>query len=354
MTSAEVRARVDRLTLLLDVVRLASARENLTVKMFADRVAGVTERHAWRLLAELKDLAPEFGVHVRTEGPPKGAPAEAWRIVVEGDDRALRWIHEELARLGQIKSTKWIADWHRRREAALKEKGLCIVCEQPHAGGGPICQACAERLNEMRGEKILARRLAGMCQDCGEVPPENGLLFCRACLDRRNVGRQRIREARAEEGICPYCGREPSLPGARVGAECKRKFGEDRVRIYGERRAAGECIFCSAESPDRAVCEACRLRTQEGRERRIEEGKCPECGEPIEPGFRACKICREKKRDYLRKLRAERREKGLCVDCGEPALAGKPRCGPHTERARQASLDYARRKASQKRGGEST
>jgi len=352
MAPGEIAARVNRLTLLVDLIRLVR-EQKVTLAIFAERVAGSTQRHGERLVAELKDLAREFGLKLETVPPPKlitHAPG-AWTLEITGDQRGERWVEAELDRLQRSDDIKAIARWHRQREASLREKGLCTVCEEPHAGPGPICPGCAERLNEMRGEKILARRLAGMCQECGEVPPEEGFLFCRTCLDIRNLARQRIRESRSEQGLC-WCGKEPALPGLLIGAECKKQSSAQRERLYAERRAAGECVFCGTKSPDTAICASCRARSQQSREARIEQGKCPECGAALEPGFRACNTCREKKRDYLRGLRAERREQGLCIDCGEPALPGKPRCAPHAERARQASLDYSRRKAEKKRRGE--
>ena len=44
-----------------------------------------------------------------------------------------------------------------------------------------------------------------------------------------------------------------------------------------------------------------------------------------------CDVCRQRKAEMRRKLRATRRAEGLCVMCGKKARAGYTRCAKHVK-----------------------
>lgn len=42
-----------------------------------------------------------------------------------------------------------------------------------------------------------------------------------------------------------------------------------------------------------------------------------------------CEVCRERRAEVRRKLRATRRAEGMCIACGKKAKAGYTRCARH-------------------------
>lgn len=78
--------------------------------------------------------------------------------------------------------------------------------------------------------------------------------------------------------------------------------------------------------------------------KRIAEGFCPHCGNPLEPGYKRCSACRAKSLTKYKKWKAAKRSSGLCCQCGvTPTNNGEFYC-ESCKRRRYVARDEAARK----------
>jgi hypothetical protein len=118
---------------------------------------------------------------------------------------------------------------------------------------------------------------AGLCVECGKVPPLQGILKCEVCNQRylksaKKAADKRYAKQRAAGMCSANCGR-PARPGKTRCAACAKK-GNKLIRRRDQNRRANN----------------------------KEQGLCTECGGQLEVGFVKCEQCR-KRYNKLRKIR---------------------------------------------------
>lgn len=137
---------------------------------------------------------------------------------------------------------------------------------------------------------------AGLCRECGEVPPQPDKTRCQKCI-KKDASRTRPRVTQTEEqkqarriwrrerrhkcitdGICPDCLKRPAKPGAQRCEQCL-----DNVR----RRLS---------QPGRKHNTSLQLKKQRARrrQRRLAAGCCVACGKPAKLERTRCELCLQK------------------------------------------------------------
>lgn len=133
---------------------------------------------------------------------------------------------------------------------ARREAGMCGQCGiVPPAPGKAQCDPCDQRMLRRRQELVRT----GVCIDCGRVDAARDTVRCDPCGERHvaaSMERYRAREAR---GVCTRCGRRPP---AEIGPGTGTETGWD------PRRAA------KGQRPK--TCLPCLERERESRARRRE------------------------------------------------------------------------------------
>lgn len=109
-----------------------------------------------------------------------------------------------------------------------------------------------------------------------------------------------------------------------------------RKELRDKCRGAGICVDCMKEYSigERGLCKKCMAKRQEHvrhmakkREQWIQEGKCPQCGRPMDTNKRHCSVCLSRINESKRKLYYRRKAAGLCIRCGKnPVIEGKSFC----------------------------
>lgn len=98
-----------------------------------------------------------------------------------------------------------------------------------------------ERQRVTKREQWRARRDAGLCVVCGDVPPIEGKQQCEPCLEyRRKVQRaaqHRWRIRAKSEGLCEVCGKKLDSPGW-CCQKCKDRRKERYQRLHRTKRLA--------------------------------------------------------------------------------------------------------------------
>ena len=135
--------------------------------------------------------------------------------------------------------------------------------------------------------------------------------------------------------------------------------GRDREknRVYlarrrAERKAEGRCVECGQPVQDgRSVCVQCSGRSSRRRAERKAKRRCVECGQPAQDGRSVCVQCDSRQTLRRASLRKRRRESGLCPRCGAVPDTGKSWCvtcailRPRNPRARPAELEKLRQRS---------
>lgn len=174
-----------------------------------------------------------------------------------------------------------------------------------------------------------------------------GSPMIRVNLGQRCARRRGVRLARCKRMA------EDGFPSCRLCRVSKRKTWK-AIRKWRLRREL--CRACGGEKRNsfKSDCENCLRRREQLRkgraERASERGLC-RCGRTPVPGFKMCVACRDKTRKYrarkrrrieTSRRRAERlRAQGLCVSCGRaPATQPSPKCSEC--RAKHAEVERRR------------
>ena len=67
-----------------------------------------------------------------------------------------------------------------------------------------------------------ARKAAGICVKCGDVPPSAGLTHCKSCSDGKSERNARLRrEKLAADDLCRRCAKNKPAPGYKQCASCR-------------------------------------------------------------------------------------------------------------------------------------
>ena len=233
----------------------------------------------------------------------------------------------------------------RARHARAKAEGI------PYGGRDPEARRRAGRKRSRRRSE--ARKAAGLCIRCGNVPPEDGRAMCEPCRDDRRAAKRARRAERRAAGLCVQCaapapgGKAYCDPCAKVRSRrrnLKAKREADRRR-YAERRARGDCTSCGRPANGAAECRACCDAARARYDARRAAGVCVKCKTPTYGGAAYCAPCavakaerRDREAEYAaRRARyADRRARGRCVECDAPS-PGVARCAPCSRKHREGS-----------------
>ena len=350
-------------------VRKAKDRERVA-KRTAERVAaglctrcGKTEPLPERRLCtpcnERRNAASRVrDARLRAEGKPRRDPAQA--KLYERERARLQHAERKAAGIctkcgcaparPERTTCEPCAEQHRARDRArharAKAEGI------PYGGRDPEARRRAGRKRSRRRSE--ARKAAGLCIRCGNVPPEEGRAMCEPCReDRRQAKRdapcrtprRRPRASTARRprpAARPIAIRAPRTRSKRRNLEAKREA--DRRR-YAERRARGDCTSCGKPANGAAECQACCDAARARYDARRAAGVCVKCQAPTFGGTAYCAPCavakaerRDREAEYAarRQRYADRRARGRCVECEAPS-PGVARCEPCSRKHRESS-----------------
>lgn len=115
--------------------------------------------------------------------------------------------------------------------------------------------------------RYRARKAAGICTQCGQVPAENGRRCCEPCRMKTNASslkrQSKLRRLALVLNICRQCLQRLSMPSRRWCAICSEAHTERQQAKRIARRAAGLCPRCGGSRP----CESCRKYQRERNQR---------------------------------------------------------------------------------------
>lgn len=150
----------------------------------------------------------------------------------------------------------------------------------------------------------------GICPYCKKEKPEPGKVACRSCIDKQKHWAENMtpeerarKKARTRElaklrykkkkdaGVCVQCGKVPPTPGRTYCAKC----AEQRKKYY----------VPTPETTEKCR-ETARAYNKARYERRKAAGLCTRCGAPAAPGKTHCEDCLRKMRENMRRKREEK------------------------------------------------
>ena len=204
------------------------------------------------------------------------------------------------------------------------EKGLCTRCGKKLDRDGAVCVSCLEKKRTNAKIRIDRMKREGRCVTCGMILDREGVM-CSFCNDKQNAEARKTREMYIGLGICPRCRKEPLYSNEKLCKECMAKQiannakyvgGAKKNRIsqkiqYQKLKAEGICVKCKKRKSDKghATCSICRakqttLRRNANRrkgaiplEERRMNGICIFCNNPVEDGYKVCKVHLEMNRE---------------------------------------------------------
>lgn len=149
-------------------------------------------------------------------------------------------------------------------------------------------------------EKRLKRAQEGICLNCGKPSDRVGYIYCSQCADAK----KRRYYLRKSQGLCVDCG-EPTETGNIRCGKCRAINADTRREEYKSLKEMNLCTKCKmyTAAPGRTKCEVCLAIDAEKSARQRE--KDPEKEEER----------RIKRKEYMRRKRAEAKANGMCVTC---------------------------------------
>ena len=181
---------------------------------------------------------------------------------------------------------------------------------------------------EIHKRFIQKRKDNGLCILCGEPLDRKGV-HCKKCREKINEETKKTREFYKQNGICPRCCKNEILGDENMCPECKVKAYETVMKNRDKDR----------------YNKTHREWSKKEYQKRIEAGICTRCGKrDADKGYRTCGICRAKDtntrriRNYKSEKRTDRIKKGLCYFCDNPVDEGFKVCKVH----RQLNIEYSR------------
>lgn len=127
-----------------------------------------------------------------------------------------------------------------------KAGGLCVECGGQRDDDGRLvrCSRCRDSHRAVSRASAEKRRLyfreAGLCQDCGKVPPRKGYTCGECAAFRRSAQRTWTEKARRrleETGLCQLCGKTPARSSLTYCEGCTARRKE-RYAVHRDRRVA--------------------------------------------------------------------------------------------------------------------
>ena len=113
--------------------------------------------------------------------------------------------------------------------------------------------------NESRNRFRQSRIEAGLCRDCGLVPPIAGKVVCADCSKKRSENGGKYRKNKIFNGICSLCNKINDRPGKRLCSTCtelqveKSKKRRRNVKLLVVAHFGGSCSICG-ENDLRCLC----------------------------------------------------------------------------------------------------
>ena len=343
------------------IARRTAARIEAGLCVKCGRTEPMPERRLCAPCNEKRNAASRArDARLRAENKPRRDPERAKLYERERDRR----LHAERKAAGictrcgrapappERTTCKPCAERHRARDRAryakAKARGI------PYGGRDPEARRRDGReRGRRRGE---ARKAAGLCIRCGNVPPDEGRSMCEPCRDDRRAAKRALHHERRAAGLCVKCA-APAPVGKAYCYSCakirsgrrnlKAKREADRRR-YAERRARGDCTNCGKPAHGAAECRACCDAARDRYDARRAAGVCVKCQTPTYGGTAYCGPCavakaerrdREAEHAARRARYAHRRARGRCVQCDAPS-PGMARCEPCSRRHRESSGAY--------------
>lgn len=180
---------------------------------------------------------------------------------------------------------------------------------------------------EYKRQRIQYAKDNSLCIQCMQPIEEyrQGKATCKPCTDKRV---KQITEDRAffkQMGICPRC-RKNKLEGSeKTCVECKAKQAEYAAKIRAD------------EEGHRHYLNICSQWDKKHRAELEEQGLCNRCGKRnADDGYKTCSWCRAKRRVYNQNRTAQigttkqrRIDNGLCIWCENPIKEGYKVCEKH-------------------------
>ncbi len=186
-------------------------------------------------------------------------------------------------------------------------------------------------------DRVSCLRCRGEMDKVGLANNHQG---CSSCRGRARLNRRARYNERLQDGLCPGCAGPRDL----AGIQCSDCRSRNRVS-QTENRTTGK-----ATAYQNAYIARNRAR-----------GTCGYCGGRLEPGYRMCASCRQRRREVYQRdpighrLRALRRgyykprPSPLCVRCHTAGTRCIPGCGKMTAFHHQESGCYATCKCGRQR-----
>lgn len=81
----------------------------------------------------------------------------------------------------------------------FRDMGICFRCRgpiEPERAGRMECASCAARTSVRTKKRYTRLVSAGLCVDCGLVPPVEGRRLCEKCAVNRKISDIRCRRVR--------------------------------------------------------------------------------------------------------------------------------------------------------------
>lgn len=120
--------------------------------------------------------------------------------------------------------------------AAIRKRhidaGMCSECGLVPPVSGRKCESCTQKSRVRVNRSAAKRRNGGKCCNCSRSA-EKGRSRCTICRERDVETARQQSDRRKQDGICTRCGREPATKGAYC-KQCKEiSRNNNYLRCYG-------------------------------------------------------------------------------------------------------------------------
>lgn len=207
----------------------------------------------------------------------------------------------------------------------LAHGGKCVNCgKENDRPNRRLCSKCEEKQKRYRKKSYERKKSKGLCISCG-AKVENGAVRCESCSKKQNeLSRERYSYLQ-EIGICPKCGKNELWGDEKLCLECS-------ANLYSE----------SIKKENRMTEDKKKKRVQrqkEWKKQQVENGYCSTCftTKLVDSRYKTCHRCRELNRQRMRKNRtfdtiSRRVREGKCRFCENPVKNGYKVCESHYQK----------------------
>lgn len=205
------------------------------------------------------------------------------------------------------------------------QKNNCVSCGRDNDSefNSYYCKECAKKiLNQKKINYDKAKR-NGMCVRCGD-DTDGRHIYCTKCRIQDSIDEKLSRQNYISQGVCPKCKKNSILGDEKSCPECRAKLtnktlerrekqGKEEYNkqhaewsrnSYTKCKEQGICTRCRKRKAEDnyTTCSICRVKMNTKRiERELQKGKTPRkerylqglcyfCDNPIEEGYKVCKV----------------------------------------------------------------